>query len=84
MEPFEQAIQEHLELQRRNAALEATMPLDRYRVAEALDGHGLFKSESEARMEETASSAWPTSESDTGLYPPEEFWSATPAFDWGS
>jgi hypothetical protein len=83
MEPFEQAIQEHLELQRRNAALEASMPLDRYRAAEALDNNGLFKSESEALMEETASSAWPTRESEPGGYPPEEFWSPTPAFDWG-
>jgi hypothetical protein len=83
MEPFEQAIQEHLELQRRNAALETTMPLDRYRVADALDKHGLFKSESEARREDNASSSWPTAESDTGRYPPEEFWVAAPAFDWG-
>jgi hypothetical protein len=83
MEPFEQAIQEHLELQRRNADLEASMPLDRYRVDEALDKHGLFKSEVEARLEETASSAWPVQENDTGRYPPEDFWTATPAFDWG-
>jgi hypothetical protein len=83
METFEQAIQEHLELQRRNAALEESMPLARYRADDALDRHGLFKSESEARREETPSSAWPTAESDTGLYPPEEFWVAAPAFDWG-
>src|SRR5207248_10940372 len=51
MEPFDQAIQEHLDLQRRNASLEDTMPLDRYRVDEALDRHGLFKSEIEPRME---------------------------------
>jgi hypothetical protein len=83
MEPFDQAIQEHLDLQRRNAALEATMPLDRYRVDDPLDRHGLFKSESEARLEEAAGAAWPTREEEPGGYPPEDFWAATPAFDWG-
>ena len=84
MEPlFAEAIQEHLDLQRRNATLEDSMPLAQYRVDGVLDKHGLFKSEEEARLEETSSSAWPSSETDTGGYPPEEFWAPTPAFDWG-
>ena len=88
MEPlFADAIQEHLELKRRNARLERTMPLARYRVAD-VDKHGLFKSEAEAGLEETLGSAegtgdWRLSERDRGGYPPDQFWLAAPAFEWG-
>jgi hypothetical protein len=90
MEPlFADSIQEHLELKRRNARLEWTMPLDRYRVADVdvdVDDHRLFKSEAEARLEETQGVAggndgWPTAEGDTGGYPPDQFWPPTTAFN---
>jgi hypothetical protein len=82
-----EAIEEHLELRRRNARLERTMPLDRYRVAEA-EKHGLFTSEAEARREETLGGAdgdggWRVAEGDRARYPPDQFWLPTPAFDWG-
>jgi hypothetical protein len=90
MEPlFADSIHEHLELKRRNARLERTMPLDRYRVADVdVDNHRLFKSAAEARLEETQGVAggndgWPTAEGDTGGYPPDQFWPPTTAFNWG-
>jgi hypothetical protein len=96
MEPlFQDAIQEHLELKRRNARLEWTMPLDRYRFVDVdvdvdadVDKHSLFKSEAEARLEETLGVAdgndgWPTAQDDRGGYPPDQFWLPTTAFNWG-
>src|SRR5919197_6160212 len=50
---FAQVIQDHLELKRRNAGLEPHMPLDRYRTEDPFDNHPLFKTEEQARLEET-------------------------------
>ena len=47
------AIQEHLDLKQRNAALDGDMPLDRYSVEDPFENHPLFKSEEQARLEET-------------------------------
>ena len=52
---FAQVIQDHLELKRRNAALETQMPLSRYLDEDPLENHPLFKSEEQARIEETMS-----------------------------
>lgn len=49
---FAQVIQEHLELKRRNSQLNE-MPLDRYMTDDPFENHPLFKSEEQARMEET-------------------------------
>lgn len=49
---FAQVIQEHLELKRRNSELNG-MPLDRYLTEDPFENHPLFKSEEQARMEET-------------------------------
>jgi hypothetical protein len=49
---FAQVIQEHLELKRRNSQLNG-MPLDRYMTEDPFENHPLFKSEEQARMEET-------------------------------
>jgi hypothetical protein len=73
---FAQAIQEHLELKRRNSALEAQMPLERYMHEDPFENHPLFKTEEQARLEETmdgtesivdepTSLDWPTVESFT-------------------
>jgi hypothetical protein len=51
--PFAQAIQEHLELKRRNAGLDERMPIQRYATADPFENHPLFKSEEQARLEET-------------------------------
>src|SRR5437870_8042165 len=48
-----EVIQDHLELKRRNAELGGSMPIDRYQVEDPFDNHALFKSEEQARIEET-------------------------------
>ena len=50
---FAQVIQEHLALKERNAALEQDLPLDRYRSEDPFENHPLFKTEEQARLEET-------------------------------
>src|SRR3712207_6818177 len=50
---FARVIQDHLELKRRNADLENAMPIDAYRVDDPFHNHPLFKSEEQARLEET-------------------------------
>ena len=47
------AIQEHLDLKQRNAQFDGNMPLDRYGVEDPFENHPLFKSEEQARLEET-------------------------------
>ena len=88
------AIQEHLDLKQRNADLDTAMPLDRYSVADPFENHPLFKSEEQARLEETLDGAeapeapstlpWP-GEDDTGEGPAldESLWSRSRDFDWG-
>jgi hypothetical protein len=48
---FAQVIRDHLDLKERNSALE--MPLDRYRSDDPFENHPLFKTEEQARLEET-------------------------------
>jgi hypothetical protein len=50
---FATVIQEHLELRRRNAALEHDMPLERYMPDDPFENHPLFKTEEQARIEDT-------------------------------
>jgi hypothetical protein len=50
---FAQVIQDHLELKRRNAALEHEMPLERYLNDDPFENHPLFKTEEQARVEDT-------------------------------
>jgi hypothetical protein len=70
---FAQVIQDHLELKRRNAALEHEMPLEKYMTDDPFENHPLFKTEEQARIEETmdgvtgieaekTSLDWPTTE----------------------
>ena len=70
---FAQVIQDHLELKRRNAALEHEMPLEKYMNDDPFENHPLFKTEEQARIEETmdgvagidaeeTSLDWPTTE----------------------
>jgi hypothetical protein len=77
---FAQVIQEHLELKRRNAALEHEMPLERYLNDDPFENHPLFKTEEQARIEDTMDGVagieaeetrldWPTTE-DTFIDPP--------------
>ena len=50
---FAQVIQDHLELKRRNSQLDGDMPIDRYMSEDPFQNHPLFKSEEQARLEET-------------------------------
>ena len=50
---FAHVIQEHLELKRRNSDLDQNMPLDRYETQDPFENHPLFKTEEQARIEET-------------------------------
>jgi hypothetical protein len=54
---FASVIQEHLELRRRNAALEHDMPLERYMPDDPFENHPLFKTEEQARIEDTMDGA---------------------------
>ena len=89
---FAQIIQDHLELKERNAALEPRMPLGRYKAADPFDNHPLFKSEEQARLEETMDGeepvvthahtvAWPTEDTADATDP--SLWSRSRDFDWG-
>jgi len=77
---FAQVIQDHLELKRRNAALEHEMPLEKYLTEDPFENHPLFKTEEQARIEDTmdglpgieaeeTSLDWPTTD-DTFVDPP--------------
>ena len=50
---FAQVIQDHLELKRRNSALEHEMPLGKYMHDDPFENHPLFKTEEQARIEDT-------------------------------
>jgi len=56
---FAQAIQEHLELKERNSTLDPAMPLDVYKSEDPFENHPLFKTEEQARLEETMDGAEP-------------------------
>jgi hypothetical protein len=91
---FTQVIQDHLDLKQRNASLEPAMPLERYRAADPFDNHPLFKTEEQARLEETMDGEvsivdeagalpWPGDEVE--VHPVAEdsgLWSKSRDFDW--
>jgi hypothetical protein len=52
---FAQVIQEHLELKRKNAPLEREMPISEYMADDPFENHPLFKTEEQARVEDTMS-----------------------------
>ena len=94
---FAQVIQDHLELRERNAKLEATMPLTQYKNEDPFDNHPLFKTEEQARIEETIDGqesavaseptvlAWPGEDTaeHAGPEADEGLWSRSRDFDWG-
>jgi hypothetical protein len=93
---FARVIQDHLELKRQNADLEPQMPIDRYRAEDPFDNHPLFKTEEQARFEETMDGeqaidttmlAWPGEETlaHAAAAPIEDsgLWSRSRDFDWG-
>ena len=96
---FSQVIQEHLELKRRNSELEGDMPLKSYEIEDPFDNHPLFKTEEQARLEETMDGTEPAVEvagvtmpwpGEQNLETPElvahmddSFWGRSRDFDWG-
>jgi hypothetical protein len=95
---FAKVIQDHLELKERNARLEESMPIGHYKAADPFDNHPLFKTEEQARLEETMDGeeaavssespvlAWPgeeTAEQATGPESEEGLWGRSRDFDWG-
>jgi hypothetical protein len=50
---FAQVIKDHLELKERNQGLDRQMPIERYRSDDPFENHPLFKTEEQARLEET-------------------------------
>jgi hypothetical protein len=92
---FAQVIQEHLELRDRNRTLEERgMTLQQYMAEDPFENHPLFKTEEQARLEETLEGieapALVTAEVSLG-WPGEEsaadedsgLWSRSRDFDWG-
>ena len=94
---FSQVIQDHLALKQRNQSLEPQMPLDRYKHEDPFDNHPLFKTEEQARIEETMDGvespiaaaepvlAWPGEATVENAREPEELglWGRSRDFDWG-
>jgi hypothetical protein len=90
-----QAIEEHLELKRRNALLEQNMPIERYKDDDPFQNHPLFKTEEQARLEETMDDIavpadaealkWPAEETSEESAPDleESLWTRSRDFDWG-
>jgi hypothetical protein len=96
---FAQVIKDHLELKERNSTLDPHMPIDRYRAEDPFENHPLFKTEEQARFEETmdgepafvadTSVPWPgeaTAENAAAVEIEDSgFWAVdrTRDFDWG-
>jgi hypothetical protein len=94
---FAKVIQDHLELKERNARLEDHMPLKEYQADDPFDNHPLFKTEEQARLEETMDGveapqldstmlAWPGEEPQEVETPQleESLWTnRSRDFDWG-
>jgi hypothetical protein len=88
---FAHVIQEHLELKRRNSELEPDMPLQRYESQDPFENHPLFKTEEQARIEETmdGEESIPAEQLPSLVAPPEQpheddtLWGRSRDFDWG-
>jgi hypothetical protein len=94
---FAKVIQDHLELKERNSRLDDSMPLTQYKAADPFDNHPLFKTEEQARLEETmdgeepavvesAVMSWPGEETadDVAAHSEEDsLWGKSRDFDWG-
>ncbi len=94
---FARVIEDHLELKRKNSMLDTNMPLSRYRVEDPFENHPLFKTEEQARIEDTLDGSEPDLNAETVLaWPPavepdagepdsteDSFWGRSRDFDWG-
>ena len=96
---FAQVIRDHLDLKERNAQLDHKLPIERYRNVDPFDNHPLFKTEEQARLEDTLDgvdaavvadspamvAAWPGEETaeHSGAEMDSGLWSRSRDFDWG-
>jgi len=92
---FARIIEDHLELKRRNTEIERDMPIESYRVDDPFQNHPLFKTEEQARIEDTLSGidpeidpekvlAWPADSAESEAQDPEDtLWGRSRDFDWG-
>ena len=93
---FAQVIEDHLALKERNSMLESNMPIERYKNEDPFENHPLFKTEEQARLEETMDGevtfpedmtlAWPVQAEVEAHGEPAEssaLWGRTRDFDWG-
>jgi hypothetical protein len=92
---FANVIEDHLRLKARNSTLEDTLPLDRYLNDDPFENHPLFKTEEQARLEETMDGevslngadgpAWPGENTEEIESPGVEdsLWGRSRDFDWG-
>ena len=88
---FANVIQDHLELKRRNAELEGNMPIDSYRVEDPFENHPLFKTEEQARIEDTldghpgvdTARAAVLTEETVPAVDEDGLWGRSRDFDWG-
>jgi len=91
---FAQVIQDHLDLKEKNSELESDLPIDKYKTQDPFENHPLFKTEEQAKIEETMDGqepavststplAWPTDSPEDAEPKEEGLWSRSRDFDWG-
>ena len=92
---FTDIIQDHLRLKEQNAELERYMPIERYKGVDPFENHPLFKTEEQARIEDTLDGNVSIAEPEEdlvvahaqayGIEPThdEGLWSRSRDFDWG-
>src|ERR1041385_8523788 len=84
---FERVIQDHLALKERNARLDGKMPISGYKETDPLDNHPLFKTEEQARVEETMDGVDPDFSDQTleavglGMWPTQHGAAAEASYD---
>jgi hypothetical protein len=87
---FANVIQDHLELKRKNAELEGDMPIDGYRIEDPFQNHPLFKTEEQARIEDTLdghpgarAADYPGPDDESVETREDALWGRSRDFDWG-
>jgi hypothetical protein len=93
---FSQVIQEHLELKERNSDLGGQLPIERYMNEDPFNNHPLFKTEEQARIEDTMDGTepaipaeptialkWPGEDDDEPVEAHDSLWTRSRDFDWG-
>src|SRR5437660_607869 len=84
---FERVIHDHLALKERNARLDGKMPIESYKETDPLENNPLFKSEEQARIEETMDGVDPDFSDETledvglGAWPAQQPTAAAPSTD---